>query len=186
MKNTIWQSVQRILLTGLLLLGCFLSMPEPVSAQAGEPETVPAGLSDGEYTVEVALEGGTGKATVTSPAVLRIESGKAFAEIAWSSSHYDYMVVDGEKYLPVSTEGNSVFEIPVTVFDEPMPVIADTTAMSMPHEIEYTLTFASGSISSGKASLSWLSAAVCAGAVLVVILILAGVYVKKRKGNEEK
>ena len=53
---------------------------------------------------------------------------------------------DGEKYLPVNTEGNSQFEIPVKYFDKPMDVIADTTAMSEPHEIEYTLTFDSASI----------------------------------------
>ena len=51
------------------------------------------------------------------------------------------MVVDGEKYEPLNTEGNSVFEIPVTCFDAPMTVSADTIAMSTPHEIEYTLTF---------------------------------------------
>ena len=42
--------------------------------------------------------------------------------------------------MPVNTEGNSVFEIPV-VLDAPMQVIGDTVAMSTPHEIEYTLTF---------------------------------------------
>ena len=50
------------------------------------------------------------------------------------------MIVNGEKYLPVNTDGNSVFEIPV-VLDKPVDVIGDTVAMSKPHEIEYTLTF---------------------------------------------
>ena len=63
------------------------------------------------------------------------------ARIEWSSPNYDYMLVDGEKYLPVNTEGNSVFEIPVAVLDEEIPVAADTTAMSKPHEVEYTLMF---------------------------------------------
>lgn len=39
-----------------------------------------------------------------------------------------------------------MFEIPVTVFDRKMAVAADTTAMSTPHEIEYTLQFDSASI----------------------------------------
>ncbi|MBQ9518835.1 MAG: hypothetical protein IJR59_02945, partial [Firmicutes bacterium] len=65
----------------------------------------------------------------------------------WSSNKYDYMVVDGEKYLPVSTEEFSVFEIPVLFFDREMPVKADTTAMSQPHEIEYTLNFEAKTIS---------------------------------------
>lgn len=98
-------------------------------------------IEDGEYKIDVTLEGGSGKASVQSPAVLKVTDGKAIAEIVWSSSNYDYMIVDGEKYLPVNTEGNSVFEIPVTVFDKKMKVSADTTAMSTPHEIEYTLYF---------------------------------------------
>ena len=60
---------------------------------------------------------------------------------AWSSPNYDYMVVDGEKYLPTNTEGNSTFEIPVAALGTPLAVTADTVAMSTPHEIEYTLTF---------------------------------------------
>ena len=82
-----------------------------------------------------------------------IKDGKVTAEIKWSSSHYDYMLVDGEKFLPVNTEGNSVFEVPVAEFDKPMTVMADTTAMSVPHEIEYTLTFASDTVTaSGSGS----------------------------------
>lgn len=48
------------------------------------------------------------------------------AEITWSSPNYDYMIVDGEKYLPVNTEGNSVFEIPVAALDTALAVTADT------------------------------------------------------------
>lgn len=56
------------------------------------------------------------------------------------------MIVDGETFYPVNTEGNSVFEIPAETFDLPVTVIGDTTAMSRPHEIEYTLTFYSDTI----------------------------------------
>ena len=100
-----------------------------------------AGLKDGIYDVSVALSGGTGKATVESPTKLTVKGGEMTAKIIWSSSHYDYMIVDGQKYLPVNTEGNAVFEIPVRALDEELEVIADTTAMSEPHEITYTLTF---------------------------------------------
>ena len=103
-------------------------------------------LKDGSYTVYVKLLGGTGKASVASPASVSVEDGQAYAQIVFSSKHYDYMLVDGEKFLPVNTEGNSVFEIPVAVFDEPVTVIGDTVAMSKPHEIEYTLTFHSYTI----------------------------------------
>lgn len=104
-------------------------------------------LADGEYTVEVTLEGGSGKASVQSPARLTVENGKATALLVWSSKNYDYMVVDGEKYLPIEGEETAVFEIPVTGFDRKVPVSADTTAMSVPHEIEYTLYFDSTSVS---------------------------------------
>ena len=93
------------------------------------------------------LDGGSGKASVQSPAKLTVKDGKAIAEIIWSSNKYDYMIVEDEKILPVSTEEFSVFDIPVSVFDYKMPVSADTTAMSTPHEIEYTLFFDSTSIS---------------------------------------
>lgn len=104
------------------------------------------GLADGEYSVDVSLSGGSGRSSVESPAKLTVEDGTAYAEIIWSSSNYDYMVVDGEKYLAVNTEGNSAFKIPVICFDRDMPVSADTTAMSTPHEIEYTLFFDSSAI----------------------------------------
>ena len=109
-----------------------------VEAQAAEAVETPA---DGSYTCEVTLEGGSGRATVDSPAALTVADGKMTATIVWSSPNYDYMVVDGEKYLPTNTEGNSTFEIPVAALGTPLAVTADTVAMSTPHEIEYTLTF---------------------------------------------
>ena len=50
------------------------------------------------------------------------------------------MIVNGKKYLNKGKK-NSVFKIPVAVLDEKLDVVADTTAMSKPHEIEYTLLF---------------------------------------------
>ncbi|MBR3645772.1 MAG: hypothetical protein IKN54_05080 [Lachnospiraceae bacterium] len=98
-------------------------------------------LEDGSYETAVVLEGGSGKSTVTSPCKIKVEDGQYFATIEWSSPNYDYMIVNEEKYLPVNTSGNSTFEIPFNVFDEPVAVQADTVAMSKPHLIDYTLTF---------------------------------------------
>lgn len=103
-------------------------------------------LSDGTYTVDVDLAGGSGKASVSSPAKLVVKDKKATATIEWSSPNYDYMKIGSVTYNPVNTEGNSTFEIPVMVWDKEMAVLADTTAMSMPHEISYTLTFHSDSV----------------------------------------
>lgn len=105
-------------------------------------------LADGEYTIDVTLGGGSGKAKIDSPARLIVENGQAYAEIVWGSSNYDYMIVDNQKFLPLNTEGNSSFKIPVKAFDRRINVLADTTAMSTPHEIEYTLYFDSESIKS--------------------------------------
>lgn len=90
--------------------------------------------------VNLTLEGGSGRSTVTSPTVIKEgEDGKLYLVVEWSSPNYDYMIVGEEKLLPVNTEGNSVFELPVNEDDEVLEVIADTVAMSTPHEIEYTI-----------------------------------------------
>ena len=124
--------------------------PEPTPAVEPAPEPEPEGesvMAGDTYTISVTLEGGSGRATVESPAKLRCdEGGKCWATIVWSSPNFDYMKVDGEKYLQTNTEGNSTFEIPVSAFDQPLAVIADTVAMSEPHEVEYTLTFDSASL----------------------------------------
>ena len=103
-------------------------------------------LKDGDYTAEVKMEGGSGKASVTSPAKFTVKDGEVTASVEWSSPYYDYMLIGEDKYEPVNEDGNSVFEIPVDGFDYPMEVVADTVAMSTPHEIEYTLQFDSASI----------------------------------------
>ena len=99
------------------------------------------GLKDGSYTISVKLAGGSGKASVKSPASMRVKDGIPLARIEWSSPNYDYMILNGEKILPLANEQNSVFELPVLVFDKPMSVFADTRAMSTPHEILYQLEF---------------------------------------------
>lgn len=97
-------------------------------------------LADGEYVCEVSLEGGSGKATVESPTEVVVKDGKIKVVVTWSSSNYDYMIVDGQKFLnEASTGEKSKFTIPVPEFDREFTVIADTTAMSTPHEIEYRL-----------------------------------------------
>lgn len=123
-----------------------VSVSNPVPAEEVTQGNAIDTIKDGTYSVEMDFEGGSGKAKIASPVTVQVKDGKAVATVEWSSPNYDYMVVDGENYLPVNTEGNSVFEIPVLKFDEPMAVIGDTVAMSKPHEVEYTLTFHSDKI----------------------------------------
>lgn len=105
-------------------------------------------MKDGEYWIEVSMEGGTGRAKIASPARVTVSEGEMKVQLVWSSSNYDYMMVDGNKYLPINQEGNSVFEIPLTNGKSDLFVTANTTAMSTPHEIDYTLHFGEVTISS--------------------------------------
>lgn len=125
-----------------------ISDAEPAAEDAAAAAVeIPA---DGSYTCAVTLEGGSGRATVESPAALTVADGIMTATIVWSSPNYDYMLVDGEKYLPVNTDGNSTFEIPVAALDTALAVTADTVAMSTPHEIDYTLTFDSATLAAAE------------------------------------
>ena len=94
----------------------------------------------GTYTCEVTLNGGSGRASVASPAEFSSDGETLTATIQWSSPHYEYMLVDGVQYDPIQQEGNSTFQIPV-VLDADMTVSASTIAMSEPHLVEYTLYF---------------------------------------------
>lgn len=107
-------------------------------------------VEDGSYTIELTMEGGSGRASIQSPAQITVADGAATAILEWSSPNYDYMLVNGEKYLPVNTEGNSVFEVPVEALDAPLTMIGDTVAMSTPHEVEYTVTFHSETLESAE------------------------------------
>lgn len=126
------------------------SLPQEAFAEGAVTTVADLNLEDGSYQVEVSLEGGSGRASVESPATITIADGAATATIIWSSSTYDYMKIGEEKIEPVTMEEHSTFEVPVSGFDWKMPVVADTIAMSTPHEIEYTLYFDSTTIEKVK------------------------------------
>ena len=168
--------IMPVLFLALMLAG-------PVSVAAAQKENgIETDLEDGEYSIQVDLEGGSGKASVSSPTLMLVKNGRMYAELQWSSSNYDYMIVDGEKFQNESEEGrNSVFTIPVTALDDKMEVIADTLAMGAPHEIDYTLTFYEASIGS-KGQLPQ-EAAKRVVAVAMVIIVGGGIlnyFVNKR------
>ena len=168
--------IMPVLFLALMLAG-------PVSVAAAQKENgIETDLEDGEYSIQVDLEGGSGKASVSSPTLMLVKNGRMYAELQWSSSNYDYMIVDGEKFQNESEEGrNSVFTIPVTALDDKMEVIADTLAMGAPHEIDYTLTYYEASIGS-KGQLPQ-EAAKRVVAVAMVIIVGGGIlnyFVNKR------
>lgn len=140
------------------------------------------GLKDGSYTISVKLAGGSGKASVKSPASMRVKDGIPLARIEWSSPNYDYMILNGKKILPLANEQNSVFELPVLVFDKAMSVFADTTAMSTPHEILYQLEFSLETVQRkgfSLAALIILATALLAAAL--AIFFIMRLCLKKRK-----
>ena len=126
-----------------------VKVSDPVAEGAADTFDLSA-VEDGSYTIELTMEGGSGRASIQSPAQLAIADGAAMAILEWSSPNYDYMLVNSEKYLPVNTEGNSVFEVPVEALDAPLTMIGDTVAMSTPHEVEYTVTFHSDTLQNAE------------------------------------
>ena len=126
-----------------------VKISDPVAEGAADTFDLSA-VEDGSYTIELTMEGGSGRASIQSPTQITVADGAATAILEWSSPNYDYMLVNGEKYLPVNTEGNSVFEVPVEALDAPLTMIGDTVAMSTPHEVEYTVTFHSETLESAE------------------------------------
>ena len=127
-----------------------VSDPVAENSESGTDAFDLSTVEDGSYTIELTMEGGSGRASIQSPAQITVADGAVTATLEWSSPNYDYMLVNGEKYLPVNTEGNSVFEVPVEALDAPLTMIGDTVAMSTPHEVEYTVTFHSDTLQSAE------------------------------------
>lgn len=125
----------------------FLAASLPTSALSAEGKQAVAdssavrGLPNGVYTCTTTLSGGSGRASLSDPCQVTLNDGLGVARIEWSSQYYDYMVVGSTTYYPVNDGGDSVFEIPISGFDVPIDVVADTTALSQPYEIEYQITF---------------------------------------------
>lgn len=140
-------------------------------------------LREGEYTVCVTLTGGSGRAQVKSPTQLRVTEGEITATVIWSSPYYDFMLVDDVKYLPINSEGNSVFEIPI-VLDTDIAVGAQTSAMSVPHLIEYTLHFDSATTKPLKGKTGYI-----VYLPVVILLMSAGavlLYKKLKSGSKQQ
>ena len=134
-------------------------------------------LANGDYTIEVSLSGGSGRATVKSPANLTVSDRGMKAEIEWSSPNYDYMKIGENEYYPLNSEGNSTFLIDVETLDTDIQISAETVAMSKPHIIDYTIRFDS----STAKPVNGVSYALILSIIGVSVLIAgAAAYVKRR------
>lgn len=164
-----------LLLTLVLTVNVYAGSDAPQAVQMDRP--------DGRYSIEVSLSGGSGRAFVTSPTWLTVRGGKGYATILWSSPYYDYMILDGKRYLNETRDGgNSTFTIPITALDVPMEIIADTTAMGHPVEIAYTLTFYGDTVGSKNRVPQEGAKSVLTGAFLFIVIGgIADHLIKKRR-----
>lgn len=118
----------------------------------GRSDMAEGDVKDGKYKVDVSLEGGSGRAHVSSPAVVTARKGRLTARIKWSSEYYQYVQIGGVQFKKINKKGHSRMDIPV-VLDQDISIQALTTAMSTPHLIDYTIRFDRSSlrkISTGK------------------------------------
>ena len=113
------------------------SLPLEAWRELQTPKTL--GLADGDYSSEVTLTGGS--MAVRSPAAMRIENGDCTAELVFETRRIDYVIVDGQKYEPASTEDGAVFQIPVAAFGVGLSIAVDSTALNPPVEVPCTVTF---------------------------------------------
>ena len=166
-----------------ILLLMILVLTANAFAESDAPQAVQMDRPDGRYSIEVSLTGGSGRAFVTSPTWLTVRGGQGYATILWSSPYYDYMILDGRKYLNETRDGgNSTFTIPITALDVPMEVIADTTAMGEPVEIAYTLTFYRDTVDSKNRVPQEGAKSVLTGAFLFIVIGgIADHLIKKRR-----
>lgn len=174
----------RILTAALAAAMVFIAFFSVQSVFAEDAEPASVSIKDGEYSIEVSLTGGSGKAFVNSPTWMKVKDGKAYATLMWSSPNYDYMIVGGEKYLNETKDGgNSTFTIPITAFDTAVPVVADTTAMGHPVAIDYTLTFYSNTIDDkGLVPQEAAKKVLMMAAIIIVVGGVLNYFVQKRRG----
>lgn len=125
------------------IIAIILSLVMVLGATAAVYAAAPA---DGTYNVAVTLQGGTGRTSVKSPCALTVSGGQMTAKVIWNSENYTWMKIGGVTYNNENSSGNSTFTIPVSALDTPISFSAETTAMSEPHVIDYTLTFSSSGV----------------------------------------
>ncbi|MDO4753724.1 MAG: ABC transporter substrate-binding protein [Bacillota bacterium] len=127
--------------------------------------------SDGLYRIEAQLKGGTGRVKIHSPVEIEVKNGEITAVFIWTSSFYEYMLVDGQKHLPENRDkekDTTTFRIPLKAI-ETFPFVAQTSKMSRPYDIEYSIEFDPGTLK--KVPLNGNLFPVLLGAALLVVII---------------
>ena len=65
------------------------------------------------YSVEISLEGGSGKATIQSPVTITEMDGQLSAKLVWTSKNYDYMIVGDVRNENENVGGDSTFTVDI-------------------------------------------------------------------------
>ena len=106
-------------------------------------------LKDGVYKPDqYRWSGGSGRLAYIKCVKVTVKGGKAFATLEFSSSKYDSLRANGQVYSKQGG-GNSRFTIPVKL-NANNTIIGRTTAMSMPHWIEYKVYIGIAGATAGK------------------------------------
>lgn len=117
--------MKRFFLPLFILLFCFgLAPAEEMNAENCAPDAF-------------SYSGGTGRVAISCPEV-RISGDQAQAVLVFSSPRYVYVRAGGIEYLTVTDKHTSTVIIPAAL-NRAFDIQAMTTAMSVPHEITYTL-----------------------------------------------
>ncbi|MBQ6603405.1 MAG: hypothetical protein IJH99_08410, partial [Eubacterium sp.] len=117
--------------------------PAPTPAPSNNDGTTAAvdsstGLADGNYTPDTfGFSGGTGKLNITCTNIA-VRGGQAFATLVFSSKNITYVKAGGGTYYTDPYGSGCTVEIPVEL-NKNNRIIALTTAMSTPHEVEYSI-----------------------------------------------
>ena len=191
-RKTIAAEITAVLLIMLLLTGgVFCAVPvmadendpegSPGEEQTAEPVSVL--LEDGEYSIEVNMTGGGGRASVSSPTLLAVREKKAYARLIWSSTDCDYIALGDVRYENEADAGGSAeFMIPVTAFDEPVRITAGSSEGEAPEGTDYTLMFYEKSIGpKGRIPQEAAKNVLIIAAVIIVGGWFLDYFVKKRR-----
>lgn len=114
------------------------SLPPEAWRALQTPESL--GLADGDYHSDVVLTGGG--LAVRSPAEIHVADGACTAALRFETRRVDYVIVNGGKYAPLSTEDGALFRIPVAAFGVGLNIVVDSTALTPAVEVPCTVTFA--------------------------------------------
>ena len=141
-----------------------------VGTMFAAPIQADTSLADGLYSVEFTFEGGSGRGGVESVQAEVKDGEIQTLYLTMTSPYYDYCLYYGEQYINGSGEGNSVFTVPYV--EDSFLLTADTTAMSQPHEIDYTVTMdTAGMTKIGGGGSIYKTVAIVACIVLVCAII---------------